>query len=333
MKKLMIYFICSLILIQLFGCVDEKSVYTEELVLDGRNPAEQSKSTLSKRKITIALVMKTLANPFFNNMEKGARKAAEEYGINLIVRTGAQETSIEQQISIVEELINIKVDAIVIAPGHSTDLIPILKKAQDAKIAIVNVDNRLNPEVSEKMGLVNVPFISVDNEQGAYLSTKYICDKIKKPAKAVILEGIRGADNSEQRKKGSIKAFDESKNIKLVAVETANWKIDEAFTVISEVFDKYPDISAVFCANDMMALGVIEFLSQKNRNDVLVAGFDALEEAKEAIMDGKMQVSINQQADVQGYTGVVYALRMLQSKKIPPETYIPVELVDQNLLN
>src|SRR4051812_10499789 len=74
----------------------------------------------------IALVMKTLTSPFFVEMEKGARRAEAELGVELLVKTATQETSIEQQIAIVEQLTRAKVDAIVIAPGDSYRLIPAL---------------------------------------------------------------------------------------------------------------------------------------------------------------------------------------------------------------
>ena len=155
----------------------------------------------------IALVMKTLTNPFFVEMERGARRAEEEFGIELIVKTAAQETSTEQQIGIVDELIRDKVDAIVIAPGDSLELIPVLKKAQDAGIVVINIDNRLNPDFSQSEGLANVPFISVNNETAAYQSAKYISDQITTPTQAVILEGIRSAQNAEDRKNGAMLAL------------------------------------------------------------------------------------------------------------------------------
>lgn len=288
---------------------------------------QQASNSIKENKKTIALVMKTLTNPFFIEMEKGARKAETELGINLIVKTGAKETSIEQQISIVEELINSKVDAIVIAPGSSTDLIPVLKKAHDANIKIVNIDNRLDPAFLKQVGLTDIPFISVDNEDGAYKSAKYISDQLIKPTQVALLEGIRGADNAEQRKKGAMKAFQENKNLQIVASETANWKIDEAYNVTSAMFDKNPNIGAIFCANDMMALGAVQYLEKSKRNNVLVAGFDDLDEVERAINKGKAQVTINQQADIQGYTGVKYAFEMLNGKKQLPETIIEVKVI------
>jgi len=276
----------------------------------------------------IALVMKTLTNPFFVEMERGARRAEAELGIELIVKTAAQETSTEQQISIVDELIRDGVDAIVISPGDSFELIPVLKKAQDAGIVVINIDNRLDSEFSQSEGLAIVPFISVDNETAAYQSAKFISEQITVPTQAVILEGIRSTENAEYRKNGAIQAFSENENIELVAMETAHWKIDEGYDVTKSFFEDYPDIGAIFAANDMMALGAIQYLSEIGEaDDVLIASFDALEEARNAIKDGNLDVTIDQLAAEQGYLGVQFAIRALAGETLPPETFIDVLMI------
>lgn len=278
----------------------------------------------------VALVMKTLTNPFFIEMEKGARHAEKELGIELIVKTAAQETSIEQQVEIINQLTSDKVDAIVIAPGDSRELIPALKKAQAAGIKIVNVDNKLDVDFSKSQGLTDVPYISVDNQNGGYLSAKFISDQIKAPTNAVVLEGIQTAQNAEDRKNGAVKAFQENKNITIVDSQTANWKIDEAYTVTKALFTKHPDVKAVFAANDMMALGAIQYLQDAKKTDVLVAGYDALDDAKKAIKAGTLMVTIDQQAGEQGYTGVKYAVRALNGEKLPPETMVDVFVVNKD---
>ena len=278
-------------------------------------------------KPTIGLVMKTLTNPFFVEMERGAREAESELGVSLIVRTGAQETSVEQQITIVRDMIAQQVDAIVIAPADSVELIPVLKQAQDAGIVIVNIDNQLDPTIAEQQGLVSVPFISVDNEQGAYTSAKYIADQVSAPSKAVILEGIRSAQNAQDRKNGALRAFAENPNIELVASVSANWKIDEGYTVSKQIFEQHPDVTLVFAANDMMAFGALRFLQEEARSDVLVASFDALEEAKKALADGSLQVTVDQQAAVQGYMGVAAAVQILRGETAPVLTLVDTKLI------
>lgn len=276
--------------------------------------------------------MKTLTNPFFIDMEKGAREAKQALGVDLQVRTAAQETSIEQQIQIVEALIHTQIDALVIAPGDSLELIPVLKKAQDAGIAVINIDNRLDPEYSTRLHLRPIPFISVDNEQGAYTAAKWISDHVSAPTKAAIIEGIRGAANAEARRQGALRAFAENPAITVVASETAHWKIDEAYQVTAQLFRAHPDLGVLFCANDMMALGAVKYLDEQGKHQVLVAGFDALEPAIAAIRAGKLAATVDQQAARQGYLGVQYAVRALAEESLPTETLIDTRLITADTL-
>lgn len=329
MKKTSLAIIC-LLLAGLCAACSQPAADTP-LLAPGSPPAPaQPTGSPDAPRYTIALVMKTLTNPFFVEMEKGARQAEQELGIDLIVKATAQETSVDQQITIVEEIIRQKVDAILIAPADSVQLIPVIKKAQDAGIVIINIDNQLDPQASEKIGLTGVPFISVDNAQGAYLSAQHIATKVNTPTQAIILEGIATAKNAQDRKAGALRAFAENQNITVVASETANWKIDEAYKVAAKLFDTYPDIRQVFCANDMMAFGVIQYLREKGRTDVQVAAYDALAEARPLLRNGSLQATIDQQAARQAYTGVQYAIRALQGEKLPPVTLLDVLLVTRD---
>ncbi len=271
--------------------------------------------------------MKTLTNPFFVEMEKGARRAETQLGIELIVKTAAQETSIEQQIQIVDDLVAAKVDAIVIAPGDSQRLVPVLKKAADAGIKLINIDNRLDPETLKQTGLPPIPFISVDNEKAAYASAKFIADGAKPGTQAAILEGIRSADNARQRMEGAKHAFAENKAIKLVASESANWKIDEGYSVTKQIFAKHPQIRLLFAANDMMALGALQYLKESNRAEVRVAAYDALDEAVAEVKAGRLVVTVDQQAAEQGFQGVTLAIRVLNRETVPQTTLIDTRLI------
>jgi len=278
----------------------------------------------------IGLVMKTLTNPFFVEMEKGARRAEKDFGITLKVKTAAQETSIEQQIQLVNDLVADKVAAIVIAPGDSQRLVPALKAATDAGIKVVNIDNRLDQETVAQAGMQPVPFVSVDNEAGAYKAGKFLAEGVTTPTQAAILEGIRSADNAQQRAHGASRALLENKNIKIVASETANWKIDEAYAVTKSMFAKYPNIKLLFAANDMMAIGAIKYLQESGKSQVKVAGYDALGEAITEIKAGRMAATVDQQAAEQGYQGIALANRLSQGSTVPAITLIDTRLITAN---
>jgi ribose transport system substrate-binding protein len=275
----------------------------------------------------IGLLMKTLTNPFFVEMEKGARRAEKDLGITLKVKTAAQETSIEQQIQLVDDLIAEKVAAIVIAPGDSQRLVPALKKAADAGIKIINIDNRLDQNAVTQAGMPPIPFISVDNEAGAYKVGKFLAEGVTTPTQAGILEGIRSADNAQQRARGANKGLLENKHIKVVASETANWKIDEGYDVTKAMFTKHPNIKLLFAANDMMAIGAVKYLQESGKTNVKVAGYDALSEAITEIKAGRMAATIDQQAAEQGYQGIALANRLSQGHTVPSVTLIDTRLI------
>jgi ribose transport system substrate-binding protein len=271
--------------------------------------------------IRVALIMKTLTNPFFIEMENGARRAQQETGIALEVHTATQETSIEQQIKIVEDTVKAGVNAIVIAPGDSVRLIPALQQAQQQGIAIVNIDNRLDARAIAAKNMRPIPFISIDNEAAAFASAMELASRLPAGAEVAIIEGIPSADNAEQRRRGAQRAFKQA-GLHQVASLSAHWKIDEGYSVAKKMLQQHPRISGIFCANDMMALGARKYLTEGGHSKVLVAGFDAIAEARQALNRAELIATVDQQAGVQGYQGVMTAIKVLHKQAVPAELKI-----------
>lgn len=321
--------VCSLLLALLAGCNASNDRSASAVTTAEPQPPPAAARGADKN---VALVMKTLTNPFFVEIEKGARRAEKELGFKLIVKAASQETSIEQQIQIIDDLIRDKVDAIVIAPGDSQRLVPVLRRAQSAGITVVNIDNRLDPATVKAEGMKPVPFVSVDNRLASYQAAKYIVDQIRKPAEVLIIEGIRTADNAQQRSAGIERAIAENANLKTVAKVSANWKIDEGYAVTKQAFASHPGISAVFSANDMMALGAIRYLADAGKREVRVASYDAIEDARASVKAGTMAVTVDQQAAEQGYQGAVLALRVLKGEAVPETLLVDTRLVTADSL-
>ena len=323
--KLFRLFSCTVLSTILLGCGQSSGPNISTVATPAQPGSAPLAAPLASH--SVGLVMKTLTNPFFIEMEKGARRAEKELGIALTVKTAAQETSIEQQIQLVNDLVAAKVEAIVIAPGDSVSLIPALKKATDAGIKVINIDNRLDPDALKQAGLASLPFVGVDNEAGAYKAGQFLAAKVNTATQAAILEGIRSADNARQRMEGARRALSENKQIKLVASETANWKIDEAYAVSKALFTKHPDVKLLFAANDMMAMGATKYLQESGKVNVKVVGFDALSEALTEIKAGQLAATVDQQAAEQGYQGVALALRLLKGESVAPVTLIETRLI------
>src|SRR5262249_4317888 len=112
----------------------------------------------------LALVMKSLANEFFSTMAEGARKHHEAHAsdYDLIVNGIKNETDLAEQVNVVEQMIAQRVNAIVIAPADSKALVTVLKRAQEAGVLVVNIDNKLDSDALKQAGLT-IPFVGPDN--------------------------------------------------------------------------------------------------------------------------------------------------------------------------
>jgi ribose transport system substrate-binding protein len=311
------------------GCGDAERPAIDRVTADGAATKVLPAKPVA---IRVAFVLKSFTNPFFVEMAKGARAAQEEAGIDLQIKTTMPETSYEQQVRIVESQIKARVDAIVITPVDVQRLVPVLKKAQDAGIKLVNIDERLDPDTLKANGMKPVPFVGVNSEIAAYQAAKYAAAQVTQPSQAAIIEGIPGTYTSTDRKRGAQRAFAENANVRVVVIEAANWKADDAYEVAQRMFKAHPKIDIVYCANDLMAMGLIKYLHESGRRKVLVAGFDALDEAKHAIRAGQMVATVDQLAARQGYFGVMSALKLLRGDAVPESLMIETALVTARTL-
>lgn len=282
--------------------------------------------------VKVAFILKSLTNPFFMEMAKGARMAQQEAGVDLQVKTSTPETSVEQQIRLVESQIKAGVKGIVISPVDNQRLIPVLKRAQEAGIQIVNVDERLDPKAVAASGMQPVPYVGVDSEAGAYQAARFMTAQIRQPTQVAIIEGLP-VTTGFARKRGAQRAFAENARLRVVATGVANFKADEAYEVAKRLFKAHPGIGVVYCANDLMAIGLIKYLQETGRTKVLVGGFDALDEAKDAIRAGQMMVTVDQLAARQGYLGVVSVRKLLRGETLPSVTLIDTALVTATSLH
>ena len=173
----------------------------------------------------IALVMKSLANEFFKTMEDSAiaYHAENAESFTLIANGIKNEEDVSGQIALVEQMIAQQIDAIVIASANSQALVPILKRASDAGIVVVNIDNKLDTDTLAQEG-VQIPFIGPDNRAGAKLAGEHLAKSLTAGDQVAIIGGIPSAFNAIQRGKGFEDAMSAA-NIEVVAQQAGNWEM------------------------------------------------------------------------------------------------------------
>ena len=276
----------------------------------------------------VALVMKSLANEFFVTMAKGAeahqRAHAADY--DLVVNGTRNESDLAQQAALVEQMIASGVQALVIAPADSRALVPVVKRAQQAGIVVVNIDNKLDAETLTSAGLT-VPFVGPDNREGARLVGAEVAKRLRPGDAVAILEGIPTAFNAQQRRLGFEDAM-RAAGANVVSVQSGQWEQSVSNTVASAMLREHPGLKAILASNDSMALGAAAAVRQAGKTgQVLVAGFDNISAIGELLRDGRVIATADQHADQLAVFGIEYALQILREKKTPSDRNTPVDLI------
>jgi len=276
-------------------------------------------------KPTIALALKTLNNPFFIDMEKGGRQAAAKLPINLVVQGGEREMDVEKQMQIVENLIQRGVDAICLVPTGSKEIVPAIVKANRANIPVIILDNKVNDETLAAAGGHIASCIGSDNIEGGRIAGRYLAGKLDGRGKVAILEGVPGQEAGDQRLAGFLEAVGAYPEIEVVASQTANWERGQAFNVFQNILQSHPEVDALFSCSDNMALGAIEAITAAGRGgDIMVVGFDAIDDARLAIKKGTMEGSLAQYPSEIGRLGIEYAYKLLNGETIGK--YVPTKI-------
>lgn len=281
----------------------------------------------------IALVMKTLSNPFFVDMEDGAKEAAEELGVELIVQAAERETDTARQMEIVENLIIQQVDALCLVPSGSQELALAIKKANDAKIPVLIVDTKMDPEAMKNVGASALTFIGSDNYLGGSIAADTLAEALGGNGKVAVLEGITGHETAYARDAGFKETLAKKySEMEIVASQPANWERAQGLDVFTNMLEAHPEIQGLFAANDMMALGAIQAIKAAKRDDIVVIGFDAVDDAKAAIKAGDMLGSVAQYPSAMGSTAVKKAVEVIEGKTIEEHIGTKVELITKDML-
>lgn len=276
----------------------------------------------------VALVLKTLNNPFFIEMQRGAEEAAKALNVDLTVQAAERETDVDKQMQIIENLIQAKVDALAITPSGSREVVPAIGKANQANIPVVVVDTRLDAKAAAEAGVRTAAFVGSDNYRGGQLIGEYLVKVSGGKAKVVILEGIAGHETGDSRVRGFRDAVKGASDISIVASQTANWERDQGFNVFQNILQAHPDLDTVFACNDMMALGAIEAINAAAKaGRIRVLGFDAVKDARAALESGAMAATVAQYPDEMGRTAVEMAVKAIKGEPLPPDVGVRIGLV------
>ncbi len=258
----------------------------------------------------MVLIVKTKNNPFFIPMINEFEAEAKVLDVEAEVQAAAEESSYEQQVALIQTEVLKGAQAILITPADSKALVPALKKAADAGVLIINLDNRLDAETVKSQRLQTGGYVGADNMIGGEKAGAALLEAVGGVGKVAIIEGIRGVDNAEARKKGFELAV--GQRLKIVAHETGEWETEKAYNKTLAIIAAHPDLKGIFCANDNMALGTMKAIAEKGKKgQIKVVGYDHIPDVQASLLSGDLYATIEQHPDRMGKYGVRMAVGIL----------------------
>ncbi|SIT10433.1 ABC transporter substrate-binding protein [Paracoccus saliphilus] len=192
-----------------------------------------------------------------------------------------------KQVSDIEDMMATRnIDGLVVLPFESEPLTGPVASVKEAGKFVTVVDRGLSQDGIEDL------YVAGDNAAFGRVAGEYFSENLEAGSKIVVLRGIPTTLDNER-----VEAFQaalEGSDIEILDMEHGNWNRDDAFTVMQDFLSKYPEINAVWAADDDMAIGVLEAIAAAGREDEMwVIGGAGMKEIVKRIMDGDPQLPVN----------------------------------------
>jgi len=281
-------------------------------------PAGPGASTQpSQAKLRIAVIPKGTTHDVWKSVHAGAIKAGRELGnVEVIFRGPEKEDDREQQVSLVQNFISGRIDAIVLAPLDDKALVPAARQAMAAKIPVVIIDSALAGEVGHDF----VSFAATNNYQGGVLAGERMGALLAGKGRVLLLRYQEGSASTTDRERGFTEALAKFPGLELVDRKryagptraTAQEAAENLLTADSNV-------AGVFCPNESSTFGMLLALRSRGLTGKLkFVGFDASPGLVEALGKRELDGLVVQNPMKMGYVGVKTAVDHIRGQTVPP---------------
>lgn len=282
-------------------------------------------------KIKVGFTIKALENEYWSVLKAGVEdgvKELQEAGIDieLDVRAAEGESDEQGQAAVMSDMINRDYDIILASPISDGNLVQATEKAHEKGIPVVCA-------VGGFVQAMDV-FAGPQNMQGGALAAEWVANKLgEEGGEVAVITGLTQEAGARNRTQGfSDYMGKNAPQCKVVDTQNGEWNREKARSVMQTLLKKYPDLKAVYCNNDTMALGAVEAVKAAGA-DVLVVGNDAVNEALDSIRNGDLDATVNVFPDYGGRMALDIALRMYAGQELPKVIYTSQCVIDKDNLD
>lgn len=282
---------------------------------------------------TIGYVSKNLNDDFMISLKEGAEEHAKELGVDLIYMTANNNTDIEKQVQLADDMITKGVDALILVPMEPASLIPTILKANEADIPVVLVNDPIDEAAAEEQGAKYVTYVGTDNIMGGKTAAEFVKEQYPTGANIALIGGVAGQTTSDQRLDGFKEGIKDVSNLKIVAEQPTDWSRDQGFSVMQNMLTANPDIDLVYGASDVMLMGAAEAIQQAGLQDqIKVLGFDGSKEALDMVKNGQMLGTVAQYPKMMSSAALDAAVAALKGESVDNPIYTEVEVLTKDNL-
>jgi ribose transport system substrate-binding protein len=304
----------SMLFLQLAGCARQGSQSP-----GGPAPGSQA--------LRIAVVPKGTAYDFWKAVKAGAEKAGQENGAQILWNGPAKETDTAGQITILEDFITQKVDAIVMAACNATSLVPTIQKATDAGIPVVTIDSGVNSDLPKSL-------VATDNEKGAAEAAHQLAKLIGGRGKVGLIPFVKGAATSDAREQGFKSGLKAHPALTVVSTLYSDGQSDTAMRKTEDMLTANPDLAGIFAANEPGAIGAAQVLRTRGKaGAVKLVAFDAGAPEIKGLEEGTIQALVVQNPFQMGYLGVQTAVKAKRGETVDKRIDTGVTVVTKENMN
>jgi len=269
----------------------------------------------------IAVVISTLNNPWFVVLGETAKARAIELGYDATIFDSQNDTA--KEASHFENVIAGGYKAILFNPTDANGSVANVKKAKAAGLPVFCIDREINSTNDATAQMLS------DSYSGCVALGQYFVKVVGKEGQYAELLGIVGDNNTWNRSKGFHSVVDRFPGLKMIAQQSADFDRAKGLEVFESILQKNPDVKAVFCGNDSMAMGAYQALVSAGKADkVKVFGFDGADDVVKLIAEGKIAATGMQFPKTMARNSAEYADEYIKGKRdFPQKIPVKVELV------
>lgn len=292
-------------------------------------PAESAPA--AEGKAEYAVVLKVLSSQFWQTMRDGIQAEADKMGIKVDIYAANTEDDVEGQVTLLENAISTGYKAIGVAPISDVNLNNAIADATSKGIKIVDIDEKVNMDALAELGGACYAYVATDNVAVGKLGAEYLIEQIGGAGEVAIVEGKAGAVSGENRRDGAKAAF-EAAGLTIVESQPADWDRTKAYDVATNYITAHPDLKAIYCCNDTMAMGVQEAVEASGK-DIKVCGTDGNDDAIQSVADGKLAATVAQDPAAVGAKGLQLMVEAVENDAaMEPGAEVPVYGIDAILI-